>query len=248
MTPFRTERRQHRDAARSLPSVTVMAGSQTTALAASVREPSGSRSARRLRRTGNVPGIVYGGGQEPVAFEVNRRDLRNALAHAGAVLDLQLDGAGGTPVVLKELIRHPVSGETMHLDLLRVRLDVKIQAQVVLELSGAEDSPGVRDGGTLEQSTRELTVEAFPTSIPDSLHHDVSELKIGDTLTLAEIVAPDGVTIVGEPDMLIAALHAPRVQSEEGSEVESETEVVGTSSEAKPEAAYSGGDSGASDK
>lgn len=225
-----------------------MAGSQTTALAASVREPSGSRSARRLRRSGNVPGIVYGGEQEPVAFEVNSRDLRNALAHAGAVLDLQLDGDSGTPVVLKELIRHPVSGETMHLDLLRVRLDVKIQAQVVLELSGAEDSPGVKDGGTLEQSTRELTIEAFPTSIPDSLHHDVSGLKIGETLVLSEIIAPEGVTIVGEPDTLIAALHAPRVQSEEGSEVEAETEVVGAS-DAKSDAADAGsGSAGASDQ
>jgi large subunit ribosomal protein L25 len=220
-----------------------MAGSKTTALAASVREPSGSRSARRLRRTGKVPGILYGGEQEPVAFEVNSRELRNALAHAGAVLDLQLGGDGGTPVVLKELVRHPVSGETVHLDLLRVRLDVKIQAQVVIELIGAEDSPGVAEGGTIEHSTRELTVEAFPTSIPDLLHHDVSEMKIGDTLVLAEVVAPEGVTIIGEPDTLIAALHAPRVQAEGESEIEAETEVVGGAAETKP----TGSDAGSGD-
>lgn len=212
-------------------------------MAASVREPSGSRSARRLRRTGKVPGILYGGEQEPVAFEVNSRELRNALAHAGAVLDLQLGGDGGTPVVLKELVRHPVSGETVHLDLLRVRLDVKIQAQVVIELIGAEDSPGVAEGGTIEHSTRELTVEAFPTSIPDLLHHDVSEMKIGDTLVLAEVVAPEGVTIIGEPDTLIAALHAPRVQAEGESEIEAETEVVGGAAETKP----TGSDAGSGD-
>ncbi|MGO9752023.1 MAG: 50S ribosomal protein L25 [Solirubrobacteraceae bacterium] len=225
-----------------------MAASQTTALAASVREPSGSRSARRLRRAGNIPGIVYGGGQDPVAFEVNSRELRNALAHAGAVLDLQLDGAGGTPVVLKELVRHPVSGETVHLDLLRVRLDVKIQAQVVIELIGADDAPGVKEGGTIEHSTRELTVEALPTSIPDGLRHDVSEMKIGDTLVLADVAAPDGVTIIGEPDTLIAALHPPRVQAEDGSEIEAETEVVGAPAETKlAESDAGSGDAGASD-
>ncbi len=228
-----------------------MAGSQTTALAGSLREPSGSRSARRLRRSGSVPGIVYGGGQDPVAFEVNSRDLRNALAHAGAVLDLQLGGTVGTPVVLKELVRHPVSGETMHLDLVRVRLDVKIQAQVVIELIGADDAPGVRDGGTIEHSTREVTVEALPTSIPDSLQHDVSGMKIGDTLLLADLPAPDGVTFIGEPDLLIAALHPPRVQSDE-SGIEAETEVVGTAAAgevASDAAADAGsGDAGSSDK
>lgn len=225
-----------------------MAGSQTTALAASVREPSGSRSARRLRRTGAVPGIVYGGGQDPIAFEVNSRELRNALAHAGAVLDLRLDGESGTPVVLKELVRHPVSGETVHLDLLRVRLDVKIQAQVLIELVGAEDAPGVREGGTIEQSTREITVEALPTSIPDSLQHDVSGMGIAETLVLADLAVPAGVTLVGEADMLIAALHPPRVQAEEGSEIEAETEVVGAAAEAKPAASDAGsGDGGASE-
>jgi large subunit ribosomal protein L25 len=124
-----------------------------------------------------------------------------------------------------------------------VRLDVKIQAQVVIELIGAEDSPGVAEGGTIEHSTRELTVEAFPTSIPDLLHHDVSEMKIGDTLVLAEVVAPEGVTIIGEPDTLIAALHAPRVQAEGESEIEAETEVVGGAAETKP----TGSDAGSGD-
>ncbi len=209
-----------------------------------MREPSGSRSARRLRRAGNVPGIVYGGGQDPVAFEVNNRDLRNALARAGAVLDLQLDGAAGTPVVLKELVRHPVSGETMHLDLVRVSLDVKIEAQVVIELIGAEDAPGVRDGGTVEHSTREVTVQAFPTSIPDSLQHDVSGMKIGETLLLADLTAPEGVTVIGEPDTLIAALHPPRVQSDE-SGIEAETEVVGTVAPAAAAAPAEAADAGA---
>ena len=86
------------------------------------------------------------------------------------MLDLTIEGASASPVVVKELIRHPVTGETVHLDLLRVRLDVKIQATVVLELTGAEDSPGVKDGGVLEQITRELTIEALPDRHPGLAH------------------------------------------------------------------------------
>jgi large subunit ribosomal protein L25 len=224
-----------------------MATSSTTALRADRREPSGSRSARRLRRTGAVPGVIYGGGEDPVSFSVNSRELRHALASGGAVIDLQIDGAGGTPVVLKELIKHPVNGETMHIDLVRVNLNVKIQAQVVIELLGGEDSPGVKQGGVLEQQTREVTVEALPTTIPDNLQHDISEMEMGDSLTLDAITPPSGVDILGEADTLIASISAPRIQAEPDSDIETETEVVGEGEAADGDAgeaeAASGGDS-----
>jgi large subunit ribosomal protein L25 len=204
-----------------------MALSTQTALEVASRTPEGSREARRLRRKGFVLGVVYGGGEEPLAFKIDARTLRLALAHAGAVLDLIVDGAKGNPVVLKELVRHPVNGETVHVDLLRVRLDRAIQATVTLELSGAEDSPGIRDGGVLEHSTRELTIEALPGDIPDSIQHDVSEMNIGDTLTLESIVAPANVTLVDDPEIVIATLSAPRLQTEDSEEIESETAVIG---------------------
>ena len=175
-----------------------MARTDSTALNVAQREPAGSRATRRLRREGQVPGIVYGGGADPVAFQVDARELRQTLANAGALLDLSVDGAAATPVVLKEIVRHPVSGHTVHLDLLRVRLDQAIQATVVLELVGADDAPGVKEGGVLEQITRELTIEALPTDIPDSIQHDVSEMQINDTLTLEAISAPSGVTLVDD--------------------------------------------------
>src|SRR5437588_12476281 len=117
-----------------------MATAQGTALSVEPREPAGSRAARRLRRTGKVPGVVYGGGEDPLAFQVDARILRLALAHAGAVLDLKIDDQATSPVVVKEHIRHPVSGETTHIDLLRVRLDQAIQATVVLELERIENA------------------------------------------------------------------------------------------------------------
>lgn len=199
----------------------------TTKLDVDSREPEGSRSARRLRRTGRVPGVLYGGDVDPVSFSVDARELRVALAGSGAVVDLSIDGAKATPVVLKEAQRDPVRGETTHVDLLRVRLDKPIHAVVPLELTGVEDTPGVKEGGILEQLTRELNVEALPTAIPESIVHELGELGIGDTLALEAIVAPEGVTLLDDPATTIASVLAPRLQSEEDTEIESETELVG---------------------
>jgi large subunit ribosomal protein L25 len=204
-----------------------MAATETTGLQVQRREPAGSREARRLRRAGNVPGVVYGGGQEPVSFQVDARLLRHALAHAGAVLDLSVDGDRATPVVVKELTRHPVNGETIHVDLLRVRLDQAIQATVVLELIGADEAPGVKEGGVLEQVTRELTIDALPGDIPDTLQHDVSELQVGDTITLSALTPPGGVTLVDDAETVIATVTAPRLQLVDENEIEEETELVG---------------------
>jgi large subunit ribosomal protein L25 len=225
-----------------------MARNDTTALKVSAREPGGSRSARRLRREGNVPGVVYGGGDEPVAFQISARDLRHVLQAAGAVLDLSIEGAQSSPVVVKELIRHPITGDTVHLDLLRVRLDQKIQATVVLELTGAEDSPGVKDGGVLEQVTRELTIEALPTDIPDQLTHDVSAMQVNDTITLEALTPPATVTFVDDPETVIATLTPPRLQLEADEEIESETELVGEGEEgAAPEGEEGEGTAGSGD-
>jgi large subunit ribosomal protein L25 len=203
-----------------------MATAQGTALSVEHRDPAGSRSARRLRRTGKVPGIVYGGGEEPVSFAVDARLLRQTLAHAGAVIDLTVDGSS-TPVVLKELVRHPVTGETVHIDLLRVRLDQAIHSTVIVELTGADEAPGVKEGGVLEQVTREVTIEALPTDIPDAIRHDVSQAQIGDTVTLAALAMPSSVSLVGDPEAVLFTLTPPRLQTADEIEIEEETELVG---------------------
>jgi large subunit ribosomal protein L25 len=219
-----------------------MATAQGTALSVDLREAAGSRAARRLRRTGMVPGVVYGGSDDPVSFSVDSRLLRQTLAHAGAVIELTVDGST-TPVVLKDIVRHPVTGDTMHVDLLRVRLDEKIQTSVVVELVGADDAPGVKEGGVLEQVTREVTIESLPTDIPDSIEYDVSGAQIGDTVMLEALAMPSKVVLVDDPETVLITLTPPRLQTEEEPEIEEETELVGegaTAEEAAQQAEQEG--------
>lgn len=218
--------------------------SQTTKLSISPREPEGSRATRRLRRSGRVPGILYGGDAEPLPFSADARELRHALAATGAVLEVS-DGGSATPAVLKTAHHHPVRGETIHVDLLRVNLNVAIAAIVPLELIGGDDAPGVKEGGVLEQITRELNIEALPTAIPESITHDVSGMQINDTITLAELSVPDGITLLDDlEETTVATLSPPRVETE-GDEIEAETGIVG---EAAPAAAANGEDAAASDE
>lgn len=199
----------------------------TTKLEVKSRDAGGSRAARRLRRSGRIPGVLYGGDSDALSFDVDARELRLALAGSGAVVDLVIDGGRATPVVLKEAQRDPVRGQTTHVDLLRVRLDRPIHAVVALELTGVEDAPGVRAGGILEHLVRELNIEALPAEIPESIVHEVGELEIGDTLALASISVPDSVTLLDDQETVIATVSAPRLQIEEEPEIEGETELVG---------------------
>jgi large subunit ribosomal protein L25 len=201
---------------------------QPTKLTLSLRETGSSRATRRLRREGRVPGVLYGGGADPVPFQVDERELRHALAARGAVLELTVDGST-TPAVLKDSQHDPVRGETLHVDFLRVRLDQTIHATVVLDLVGAEDSPGVKEGGVLEQVTREVNIEALPGDIPETVPYDVSNLQINDTVTLGQVTPPRGVTFLDDlEETVVASLVPPTVDVDAEEEaLEEETERVG---------------------
>ena len=184
----------------SLPCPAVMAGSDHQSLEVTARPVEGSRSTRRLRKQGLVPGVVYGGGDDPQTFAVDALTLRATLAHAGAVLDLKVDGGKAMPVIVKDVQNHPLRGEAVHLDLLRVDMSKPIHAVVVLDLQGGDESPGVSEGGVLSQETREINIEALPDDIPDSIVHDVSGLEMNATLTLSAVTIPEGVTLLDDPE------------------------------------------------
>jgi large subunit ribosomal protein L25 len=197
-----------------------------------------------MRREGLVPGVVYAGGSEATPFQVSEREVRNVLAEGAALFDVSVDGGKARPVVIKEQQLHPVRGTLRHIDLQEVNLKEAIQADVAIELEGTDEAPGIKAGGVLDQVTREITVEALPTDIPDSITVDISTMEINDTLQLSAIEAPSGVTFIVEEDeeVTIAVLAPPRVE-EAAPEVEEETELIGEA-EAGGDEGDGGGDSG----
>ena len=209
-----------------------MAAARDT-LKVELREEFGSRTSRRMRRDGFVPGIVYGGQSETRHFKVNARTADAFLASGHTLFDLEIAGDSAVPVVVKEQQLHPVRGDLIHLDCLEVKLDEAIQADVALELLGTEDAPGVVEGGVLEHVTREITIEALPTDIPEVIHADASGMSIGDTLQLSMVPAPEGVTYVADDpeEVTVATLSPPRLEEEPEPELEEEAELVGEDGE-----------------
>ena len=237
-----------------------MAGERTK-LVVTQREKRGSAESRRLRREGIIPGVLYGNG-EPVAISVSERELRRALTGAAglhSILDVEVDGKGQTQAsILKEYQVHPVRGGITHVDLQEVRLDKPIQASVSVQLIGGEDAPGVREGGVLSQPLREVTVEALPLEIPEHLELDVSGMEIGGTLRISDLTAPEGSTLLDDPEMVVATVTAPTkvVEPEpteeelaameaEGEEGEEGAEGEAAEGAAEPEAESSGGEDSA---
>ena len=207
-----------------------MAASRRPELKVEDRTERGSRATRRLRRQGLVPGVVYGGtDRDCKAFSVEARELRRVLLAGSAVFDVAVDGKA-RPVIVKDQHHHPVREHVMHIDLLEVRLDEKIQTTVALELTGVEEAPGVKEGGVLEHVTRELNIEALPTSIPENITVDVSHLEVAGTMHLSEVSAPEGVEFLDDLEETIVATITAPTEIEEP-EIEEEAELVGEDGE-----------------
>jgi large subunit ribosomal protein L25 len=213
-----------------------MADGKRPSLDVDDRTERGTRAAKRLRREGYVPGVVYGGKDgECTPFKVNSRTLRQVLVGGSALIDLKV--AGKTrPVIVKDQQLHPVRDELLHIDLLEVRLDEKIETQVSVHLEAAEEAPGIKEGGVLEHVTHQLNIEALPTDIPEAIVVDVSGLEIAATMHLSEITPPDGVTFLDDPDETILATVVVPTEVEEP-EIEEETELVGEEGEPLEEGA-----------
>jgi len=222
-----------------------MAGERTK-LVVKAREQTGSRESRRLRRQGIIPGVLYGSG-EPVAIAVAERELRRALTGSAglhSILDVEIDGKGSTHAsILKDYQVDKVRGGVTHVDLQEVRLDQPITASVTVQLHGGDDAPGVREGGVLSQPLRELSVEALPLEVPEHLDLDVSNMATGDTLRVADIAVPEGVTVLDDPDTVIATVTAPTREVEP--EAEEGEEAAEGEEGAEGEAAEGGAEPGA---
>jgi large subunit ribosomal protein L25 len=174
---------------------------------------------------------VYGGkDRNCTAFSVDARELRRVLMAGSAVFDVAVDGKA-RPVIVKDQHHHPVRDHVIHIDLLEVRLDEKIQTTVSLEITGVEEAPGVKEGGVLEQVSHQLNIEALPTAIPDNIVVDVSGMEIAATMHLSELTAPEGVEFLDDLEETIIATVVVPTEVEEPEEIEEETELVGEDGE-----------------
>ena len=210
----------------------------------------GSRRVRRLRKEGLIPGVLYGKGHAR-AFVVGERELRAALTGSSglhAILDVVIEGQT-TPhhAVLKEYQRHPIRGTLTHVDFHEVRLDQPIQATVNIQLVG--ESPGAKQGGVVQQVTREIRVEALPTAIPEHIEVDMAPLEVGEILRVVDLPAFEGVTYLDDPETVLANCSMPRgiaeLEAAEAAEAE-EGEEGGEAAEGEPsaEASDEGSESG----
>jgi large subunit ribosomal protein L25 len=202
------------------------------------REELGTRVSRRLRKEGLIPGVLYGGGEEPHPFFVPERELRRALTGTHGmhtILDVVLDGQDKThPSILKDHQQDPMRGKLVHVDLQVVRLDEPIQATVTVELVGADNAPGVKEGGALSQVAREINVEALPMEIPERIELHVDAMQIGDTLRLSDLPTQEGVTYLDDPETVLASLAMP-TRVEEPEEAAAEGEEAAAEGEAPAE-------------
>ena len=206
-------------------------------LIVAARERKGKGGARKVRAAGEVPGVLYGLGQEPVCFKVSAHVLDHLLrGRAGehAIVELEVADKPGLncPALLKEVQHHPVHGHVLHADFLRIRLDTRITTLVSVQLTG--QAIGAVEGGVLYHQLREVEVECLALEVPDEFRIDVTELAIGSNLHVADLVAPENVTVVTDPERVIVAVHAPRVLKTAEEEAE-EAAVAEEGEETAPE-------------
>lgn len=178
----------------------------------------------KLRKNGFIPAVVYGFQMESKAIAVDERDLAKTLREVGrnGVIKLQVDGKP-VNVVMNEYQMNVLNGQMIHVDFLAINMKEELEVNVIVNVIG--NSIGVSEGGMLQQPNREITITVKPTNIPDSIDVDVSEMLIGDTLTVADVRDKIDYAITNEDDYTLVTVSAPRAAVEdEEAETESEEE------------------------
>lgn len=199
------------------------------------RDVTGSRAARRLRKAGLIPGVLYGHGNEAIMVAVDPHALRAALstgAGTHAVLAVNVEGhKRAHHAVVKEMELDPVKSTVTHIDLQEIRLDETIETTVAVRFEG--EAKGVKAGGMLDESTREVTIKCLVTAVPEHFVLDISEMDINDTAKVGDLVVPEGLEIVDDPEQVLCSVLPPRKVEEEAEE--GAVEVAEGAAEAEPE-------------
>ncbi len=215
--------------------------SQHVPLSVSTREARGSAAARRLRKAGMVPGVLYRPGGDSLAFQADEYEVRRLIRRGGirsAVVDLTVDSEAPRTVLFTQWDSDPVRDEIIHLDLQEVDLTVEVEADVPVVLEGTPQ--GVRDGGILDQTALTVRVRALPDALPRAIEFDVSDVELGASVHVGDLALPAGVTMVTDPEYGIASVMITRASlatDEIEGEVEEGATEGGTPSESASEAA-----------
>ena len=202
----------------------------TAELKAKIREETGKGVARRIRNGGNVPGVLYGEGHEPVVLEISFKDfyhVTHTRAGSNVILDLKIDGAkrDACKAIIREIQYHPVRRDVLHVDFQEISMSKKVHVSVPVQILG--EAIGVRTkGGVLEVLHREVEVRCLPADIPENLSIEVTDLDVGDSLQVRDLVFADG-EIIDEPETTVVTIVAPTVveekpKAEEGEVAEGE--------------------------
>ncbi len=224
-------------------------------ISAQKREVQGTGASRRLRRTGRVPGIIYGGTEAPVNIELNHKDLfhslRNEKFHA-SILTLNLNGAS-QQVLLRAVNMHPFKMQVQHVDFQRVSKDKKIHMKVPLHFVNAEKSPGVKEqGGIASHVLNELDIVCFPDDLPEFIEVDLSTLTVGHSLHARELALPKGVELAMHKaeNPVVATVVIPSLvaEEEEAAPAVSAAEVPTTEQAAAPKEGEAGAEGDKGDK
>ena len=194
---------------------------------ATKRAERGTRQVRRLRKEGNIPGIIYGHGKEPVAITLDKHDIELAILHGERLLEVVI--ARKTHNVLIKDVQYDAFGsDVLHVDLNRVDLDERVEITVAIILVGTPE--GIKDGGVLQQAENELQLECPVRHIPEEIKYLVTEMKLDDRLYMKDLMLSEGATLISNPETLVCSVTEIQEVVEEAlleGEESAEPEVIG---------------------
>ncbi len=199
-------------------------------LIAKKRSLEGSSNARRMRRAGSLPGVIYGDDKEAVSVELNTHDFEQILHHHSSeslMIEIELEGEGDMSVLIKDVQHHPVSGDPLHIDLLRVAVDKVIHVDIQVELVG--EAAGAKAGGSVDHVMHSIGVECLPGDLVDTIEVDVSALEIGQALHVSDITFSDTFKVLVDGSAIVATVSGPTAESEDDEDAvagASEPEVI----------------------
>ena len=209
-------------------------------LIAKKRSLEGSSNARRMRATGNLPGVVYGSEKAPVSIEVDTHAFEQILHHHASeslLIDISLEGEGDLSVLVKDVQHHPVSSELIHVDLLRVEANKPISVDIALEVIG--EAAGVKAGGILDHTMHSIAVECLPGDLVEAFEVDVSDLEIGQQLQVSDLNLDSKYKLLVDEESIVAGVSGPQAEEEEeveeAEEGATEPEVITEKKEADEE-------------